>query len=130
MLLNANVTQVTILFVYLPGQSGYNRRLKSALPLVKDAIRMVAADSDFWFDNHWISNATPVPCARTGKYTLIDCHPKRGTAGIDALGVLTGFTGVPVGPAARRACRSISENSSSARPTTCSSPWIRWLFSR
>ncbi len=39
---------------------------------------------------HWVH------CARTGKYTLIDCHPKRGTAGIDALGVLTGFTGVVV----------------------------------
>ncbi|MCK9921396.1 IS66 family transposase, partial [Frankia sp. AgPm24] len=39
---------------------------------------------------HWVH------CARTGKYTLIDCHPKRGTVGIDALGVLTGFTGVVV----------------------------------
>ncbi|MCK9879111.1 IS66 family transposase [Frankia sp. Ag45/Mut15] len=39
---------------------------------------------------HWVH------VARTGKYTLIDCHPKRGTAGIDALGVLTGFTGVVV----------------------------------
>ncbi len=36
---------------------------------------------------HWVH------VARTGKYTLIDCHPKRGTAGIDALGVLTGFGG-------------------------------------
>lgn len=50
------------MFPYLPGQSGYNRRLKTALPLVKDAIRMVAVDSDFWFDNHWITDATPVPC--------------------------------------------------------------------
>ncbi|CAO5191551.1 transposase [Frankia sp. AiPs1] len=39
---------------------------------------------------HWVH------CARTGKYTLLDCHPKRGTAGIDALGVLTGFEGVVV----------------------------------
>ena len=39
---------------------------------------------------HWVH------CARTGKYTLIDCHPKRGTAGIDALGVLTGFGGIVV----------------------------------
>jgi hypothetical protein len=37
-----------------------------------------------------------VHVARTGKYTLIDCHPKRGTAGIDALGVPTGFAGVVV----------------------------------
>ncbi len=47
---------------YLPVQSGYNRRLRAALPLVKDVIRTVAADSDFWFDNHWITDATPVPC--------------------------------------------------------------------
>ncbi|WP_412842897.1 IS66 family transposase, partial [Candidatus Frankia alpina] len=39
---------------------------------------------------HWVH------VARTGKYTLIDCHPKRGTAGIDALGVPTGFAGVVV----------------------------------
>ncbi|AEH09113.1 hypothetical protein FsymDg_3089 [Candidatus Protofrankia datiscae] len=39
---------------------------------------------------HWVH------CARTDKYTLIDCHPHRGTAGIDALGVLPGFDGVIV----------------------------------
>jgi hypothetical protein len=50
------------MFPYLPGQSGYNRRLKNALPLVKEAIRVLAVDSDFWFDNHWITDATPVPC--------------------------------------------------------------------
>jgi hypothetical protein len=32
------------------------------LPLVKKAIRMLAADTDFWFDNHWIVDSTPVPC--------------------------------------------------------------------
>ncbi|WP_007507587.1 IS982 family transposase [Pseudofrankia saprophytica] len=53
---------LTGMFPYLPGQSGYNRRLKTALPLVKEAIRAVAVDSDFWFDNHWITDATPVPC--------------------------------------------------------------------
>jgi transposase len=39
---------------------------------------------------HWVH------CARTDKYTLITCHPKRGRAGIDDAGVLTGFTGVAV----------------------------------
>jgi transposase len=39
---------------------------------------------------HWVH------CARTGKYTLIGCHAKRGRAGIDDLGVLTGFAGVAV----------------------------------
>lgn len=39
---------------------------------------------------HWVH------CARTGKYTLIGCHAKRGKAGIDDLGVLTAFCGVAV----------------------------------
>ena len=37
---------------------------------------------------HWVH------CARTGKYTLITCHPKRGSEGIDDAGVLTRFRGV------------------------------------
>jgi len=50
------------MFSYLPNQSGYNKRLRAALPLVKIMIRVVARDSDFWFDNHWIVDSTPVPC--------------------------------------------------------------------
>jgi hypothetical protein len=34
--------------------------------------------------------------ARTDKDTLITCYPKRGTAGIDAAGILPHFTGVAV----------------------------------
>jgi transposase len=37
-----------------------------------------------------------VHCARTDKYTLITCHPKRGTQGIDHAGVLGRFRGVAV----------------------------------
>jgi transposase len=39
---------------------------------------------------HWVH------CARTDRYTLITCHPKRGRDGIDDGGVLTRFTGVAV----------------------------------
>jgi transposase len=39
---------------------------------------------------HWVH------CARTGKYTLITCHSKRGKAGIDAAGVLGRFRGTAV----------------------------------
>jgi len=39
---------------------------------------------------HWVH------CARTGKYTLITCHPKRGRAGIDDAGILARFRGVAV----------------------------------
>lgn len=39
---------------------------------------------------HWVH------CARTDKYTLITCHPKRGCEGIDDAGVLGRFRGVAV----------------------------------
>jgi transposase len=39
---------------------------------------------------HWVH------CARTGKYTLITCHPQRGRDGINAAGVLGRFRGVAV----------------------------------
>lgn len=52
-------THLAAMFPYLPQQSGYNKRLKAALPLVKKAIRMLAVDTDFWFDNHWIVDSTP-----------------------------------------------------------------------
>jgi hypothetical protein len=52
-------------FPYLPNQPGYNKRLRAALPLVKQVIRDLAADSDFWFDNVWIADSTPVECGRS-----------------------------------------------------------------
>ncbi|MBB4941659.1 hypothetical protein FHR32_006036 [Streptosporangium album] len=55
-------THLSGMFPYLPQQSGYNKRLRAALPLVKRIIRELATDSDFWFDNHWITDSTPVPC--------------------------------------------------------------------
>jgi hypothetical protein len=48
---------------YLPLRPGYNKRLRSALPLIKRMIREPAMDSDFWSGNHWIVDSTPVPCA-------------------------------------------------------------------
>jgi transposase len=39
---------------------------------------------------HWVH------CARTDKYTLITCHPKRGTKGIDDARVLGRFRGIAV----------------------------------
>ena len=47
---------------YRPQRPGYNKRLRAALPLIKRVIRDLAEDSDFWFDNHWIVDSTPVPC--------------------------------------------------------------------
>ena len=50
------------MFPYLPQRPGYNKRLRAALPLVKRIIRMLATDTDFWADCHWIVDSTPVPC--------------------------------------------------------------------
>jgi hypothetical protein len=52
-------------FPYLPGQSGYNKRLRAALPLLKRAIRAVAADTDLWQDPAWVVDSTPVECGRS-----------------------------------------------------------------
>jgi transposase len=37
-----------------------------------------------------------VHCARTGRYTLLTVHPRRGRRAMEAMGVLPGFTGVAV----------------------------------
>jgi Transposase DDE domain len=52
-------------FPYLPGQSGYNKRLRAAVPLLKRAIRAVAADTDLWGDPMWVVDSTPVECGRS-----------------------------------------------------------------
>jgi hypothetical protein len=52
-------------FPYLPGQSGYNKRLRAAVPLLKRAIRAVATDTDLWPDPTWVVDSTPVECARS-----------------------------------------------------------------
>ncbi|MFD3940156.1 hypothetical protein ACFWSF_24755 [Streptomyces sp. NPDC058611] len=54
--------RLAALLPYLPQQSGYNKRLRAALPLVKRMIREPATDSDFCTDTVWITDSTPVPC--------------------------------------------------------------------
>jgi Transposase DDE domain len=50
------------MFPCLPQQSGYNKRLRAALGLVKRVIRLLGRSSDFWLDDCWIADSTPVPC--------------------------------------------------------------------
>src|SRR3954447_1642446 len=52
-------------FSYLPGQSGYNKRLRAAVPLLKWVIGVLAADTDLWADPVWLVDSTPVECARS-----------------------------------------------------------------
>ncbi|MEQ7125168.1 hypothetical protein ABN034_11670 [Actinopolymorpha sp. B11F2] len=50
------------MFGYLPQQSGYHRRLKAAEPLLCRAIVVLAQHCPSWFDDMWMTDATPVPC--------------------------------------------------------------------
>jgi len=53
------------LFRYLPGQSGYNRRLRAAAGLITALIRLLAADTSLWTDDVWVADSTPVECGRS-----------------------------------------------------------------
>ncbi len=53
------------LFSYLPGQSGYNRRLRAAAGLITALIRLLAADTSLWSDDVWVADSTPVECGRS-----------------------------------------------------------------
>ena len=53
------------LFPYLPGQSGYNKRLRAASYLVTIMIRALAKDTAAWNDDVWVVDSTPVECGRS-----------------------------------------------------------------
>ncbi|MFJ9612237.1 IS982 family transposase [Kitasatospora sp. NPDC101176] len=53
------------LFPYLPGQSGYNRRLRKAADLVARVNRLLARDTSLWTDTVWVVDSTPVECGRS-----------------------------------------------------------------
>lgn len=50
------------MFPYLPEQPGYHKRLKAAEPLLCKTILVLAERCPSWFDDMWITDATPVPC--------------------------------------------------------------------
>jgi DDE family transposase len=53
------------LFPYLPGQAGYNKRLRGAAGLITTLIRMLAVDTSAWSDDTWLIDSTPVECGRS-----------------------------------------------------------------
>src|SRR6266540_7069446 len=55
------------LFPYLPGQSGYNKRLRRAGELLRATIRVIACDTTLWSDDVSVVAATPVECGRAGQ---------------------------------------------------------------
>src|SRR5215208_357645 len=50
------------LFPYVPGQSGYNRRLRAAAPALRLALEHLARTTPSWWDQWRLLDATPVPC--------------------------------------------------------------------
>jgi hypothetical protein len=53
------------LFPYLPGQAGYNKRLRKSAGQLQTMIRLLACDTDAWADDTWLIDSTPVECGRS-----------------------------------------------------------------
>jgi hypothetical protein len=53
------------LFPYLPRQSGYNKRLRTAADLIRNVTRLLAVDTTLWSDDVWVVDSTPVECGRS-----------------------------------------------------------------
>jgi len=53
------------LFPYIPGQSGYNKRLRRSEGQLRAVIRLLALDSELWSDDTWLIDSTPVECGRS-----------------------------------------------------------------
>jgi hypothetical protein len=53
------------LFPYLPGQSGYNKRLRKLAVTMVWLTRTLAADTSLWTDDVWVVDSTPVECGRS-----------------------------------------------------------------
>jgi hypothetical protein len=53
------------LFPYLPGQSGYNKRLRKLAAIMIWLIRVLATDTSLWHDDVWVVDSTPVECGRS-----------------------------------------------------------------
>jgi Transposase DDE domain len=53
------------LFPYLPGQAGYNKRLRRSAVQLQAMIRLLGEDTDVWADDTWLIDSTPVECGRS-----------------------------------------------------------------
>ena len=53
------------LFPYVPGQSGYNKRLRRGADQLRAVIRLLAIETESWFDDTWLVDSTPVESGRS-----------------------------------------------------------------
>lgn len=58
-------THLRHLFPYLPGQAGYNKRLRKSAGQLQALIRILGQDTDVWADDTWLIDSTPVETARS-----------------------------------------------------------------
>jgi Transposase DDE domain len=58
-------TSLRHLFPYLPGQSGYNKRLRKLAVTMCWLTRILAVDTTLWDDDVWVADSTPVECGRS-----------------------------------------------------------------
>jgi len=56
---------LTGLFPYVPGQSGYNKRLRKLAATMCWLIRVLATGTSLWHDDVWVIDSTPVECGRS-----------------------------------------------------------------
>jgi hypothetical protein len=57
------------LFPCLPGQSGYNKRLRKLAATMSWLAGMLARDTTLWADDVWVVDSTPVECGRSRETT-------------------------------------------------------------
>ena len=58
-------TELCHLFPYLPGQAGYNKRLRRSTVQLQALIRVLGEDTDIWADDTWLVDSTPGECGRS-----------------------------------------------------------------
>ena len=49
----------------MPGQAGYNKRLRKSAVQLQAMIRLLGEDTDVWADDTWLIDSTPVECGRS-----------------------------------------------------------------
>ena len=52
-------------FPYLPGQPGYNKRLRALSATLAWLTAALAKDTSLWTDDVWVAESTPIECGRS-----------------------------------------------------------------
>ncbi len=58
------------MFPQLPGQSGYNKRLRKLSGTLQAVLAYLADETGLWTDDVWVADSTPVECGRSRETAL------------------------------------------------------------